>query len=56
MGDELIQNLILMELQHNPDGLTTRQIHKRVRRKLKLIKKYKKNQEKNEKILDKIIK
>jgi len=55
MFDELIQALILNELEKEPDGLTEKQITKKVRKKLKLIKKYKINEEKNQKILDKIL-
>ena len=53
--DKLIQAIILKALQDNPKGLTTRQIHKMVKRKLKLILQYKKLEEKMKKILDKIL-
>lgn len=53
--DGLIQAIILKALQDNPQGLTTRQIHKVVKRKLKLILQYKKLEEKMKKTLDKIL-
>lgn len=54
--ENLIQSLILDALHKHPEGLTTQEIHKIVKTKLKLILKYKKNEEKNRKILDKILK
>lgn len=53
--DELVESLILLELKHAPNGLTTRQIQYRVRKKLKLIKKYKKIEKKLQNTLDKIL-
>lgn len=53
--EELIQALILQELTQHPEGLTEKQIHKAINKKLKLIKQYKINQEKNEKILKKLL-
>lgn len=53
--DDLIQAIILKALQDSPQGLTTRQVHRVVRKKLKLILKYKKLEEKLQKTLDKII-
>lgn len=53
--DELIQAIILKALQDNPKGLTTRQIHKIVKRKLKLILQYKKLEEKMKKHLTKYL-
>ena len=53
--DKLIQAIILKALQDNPKGLTTRQTHKVVKRKLKLILQYKKLEEKMKKTLDKIL-
>lgn len=53
---DLIQTLILDTLHKHPEGLTTQEIYKEVKNKLKLILKYKKNEEKNKKILDKILK
>lgn len=53
--DELVESLILLELKHAPNGLTTRQIQHRVRKKLKLIKKYKKIEKKLQNTLDKIL-
>ena len=37
--NELVQAIILEELKKHPDGLTTKQIEKIVRKKLKKIKK-----------------
>lgn len=53
--NELIEALILNGLHKYPEGLTTRQIQKMVNKKLKLILKYKKLEEKMQNILDKII-
>lgn len=53
--DKLIEAIILKALQDNPKGLATRQIHKIVKRKLKLILQYKKLEEKMKKTLDKIL-
>lgn len=53
--DKLIEAIILKALQDNPKGLATRQIHKIVKRKLKLILQYKKLEEKMKKTFDKIL-
>ena len=53
--NKLIEALILNGLHKHPEGLTTRQIQKRVQKKLKLILKYKKFEEKMQNTLDKII-
>lgn len=53
--EELIETLIMLTLEKHPEGLTTNQIHKAVKSKLKLILKYKKLEEKMQKTLDKII-
>lgn len=53
--ENLIQSLILDALHKHPEGLTTQEIHKIIKTKLKLILKYKKLEEKMQKTLDKII-
>lgn len=53
--NELIEALILNGLHKHPEGLTTRQVQKMVNKKLKLILKYKKLEEKIQNTLDKII-
>ena len=55
MESELIEALIMNALHKRPEGLTTRQIQKIVRKKLKLILKYKKIEKNLQKTLDKII-
>lgn len=55
MENELIEALIMNALHKHPEGLTTRQIQKIVKKKLKLILKYKKIEENLQKTLDKII-
>ena len=42
MFDDLIQALILQELKKHPEGMTTKQIHKAVKKKMKKIIKLKK--------------
>lgn len=56
MLDNLIQMLILQAIKKSPEGLTTRQIQKVVKSKLKLILKYKKIEEQQQKLLEKILK